>query len=105
MIRAVADKQGENAESRVQHHQGEDTVPGDHANPRVSVVKVIAETAEKQEDRNVQENVDAVHKPPDVESIEALKQIRSHPPTLVRRRTGIGVLHEFVAPLLDKTAC
>ena len=53
----------------------------------------------------MQNSVDAVHKLPDVEPIEAFKQIRSYASALVRHRTGIGVLHEFVAPLLDKTAC
>ena len=105
MVGAIADEQGEDAESRVQRHQDEDTVPGDHANPWVNVVKIIAEAAEKQEDRDMQNSVDTVHKPLDVESIKALKQIRSYPPALVGRRTGIGVLHEFVAPLLDKTTC
>ena len=53
----------------------------------------------------MQDNVDAVHKLPDVEPIEAFKQIRSYAPALVRRRTGIGVLHVLVTPLLGKTAC
>ena len=53
----------------------------------------------------MQKNVDAVHKLPDVELIEAFKQIRSYAPALVRRRAGIGVFHVLVAPLLGKTAC
>ena len=53
----------------------------------------------------MQKPVDAVHKPPYVEPIKALKQISPHPPALVRGRTGIGALHVFGAQLLDKSAC
>ncbi len=105
LIGAVADNQGSNAENRIHRRQRDDAVPGDHSNPRVNDVEIIADAAEKQEDRNVQEHVDAVHKPPHIGSIKALKQISSDPPALVRGCTGIGVLHEFAAPLLDKGAC
>ena len=62
MVGAVADNEGEDAESRIHHRQRDDTVPGDLADSRVKVLKIVAEAAEKQEDRDVQKRVDAVHK-------------------------------------------
>ena len=68
-------------------------------------MEINADAAEKQEDRNVQNHVDAFNEPPHMELMKALEQVRSHPPALGRDPTVMSTGHEFAAPLLDKGAC
>ena len=58
---AVADNQGETPRAAYASTDA-DTVPGSQADSRVKVVEIVADAAEKQEDGNVQNCVDAVHK-------------------------------------------
>ena len=68
-------------------------------------MEIIADATEKQEDRDVQKPVNAVHEPLHVKFIKALKQISSDLTALVWGCMGIGILQEFAAPLLNKSAC
>ena len=47
-------------------------------------------------------HVDAIHERPHLKLIEASIQVCAHSPALMWGDTGIGVLHKFAAPLLNK---
>ena len=72
MIGEAEKNQGRDAEGGIHHQESVDAVAGDDADRFGKIVQEIADSPEKQEDRDVQEHVNSIHEPPHLGMMKTL---------------------------------